>query len=285
MRDFQSKIKRQIELLGLTLAYPGKYKTMDFSEIFGCEELTIKRDLKELRSYGIDIHAIKGKGVDLTTQLTEEHLKEIILQYIGMCYSESSVDKATNLFVKYLNNNSLPNLVLLQRAIDNSEIIYVDYQKDNKTIEKYKELCPLIIFQADGYYRLLATNEGIKKQFLISKIIKIYPSEKKFKKPSKNEIQELFKYSWKSWIGDEQYKVKLKFSKVWAERLKPKLLMETQNLIKNDDGSVIFEASVNSLNEIATWIAGRGEGVTVYEPKELKNMVIDIAKGVLKNYN
>ena len=37
--------------------------------------------------------------------------------------------------------------------------------------------------------------------------------------------------------------------------------------------------------EIAGWVATRGVGVIVLEPAELKEQVIEIAKGILKNYN
>ncbi len=42
---------------------------------------------------------------------------------------------------------------------------------------------------------------------------------------------------------------------------------------------------VNSLVEIAGWIVTRGEGVKVLEPAELKTRVLELAKGVLKNYS
>ena len=60
--------------------------------------------------------------------------------------------------------------------------------------------------------------------------------------------------------------------------------MEFQKIIEYPDGSIEYETIVNSLKEIASWIVSRGEGVIVLEPDELKNKVIKIAKGVLKNY-
>ena len=61
MFDFQSKFKRQIEILGLCLSEETKKPiiTFDLAEYFQVEELTIKRDLQDLRSYGIDIHSHK----------------------------------------------------------------------------------------------------------------------------------------------------------------------------------------------------------------------------------
>ncbi len=110
--------------------------------------------------------------------------------------------------------------------------------------------------------------------------MKVTLTEKKFKRVPKEEIDELFVGSFRSWIGTEQHTVKIRFSKVCAERLKPRQLMESQIVTENPDGSVVYEIAVNSLSEIAS----RGEGVNVLEPKELREMVIDIAKGTLGNY-
>jgi predicted DNA-binding transcriptional regulator YafY len=61
-------------------------------------------------------------------------------------------------------------------------------------------------------------------------------------------------------------------------------IMEVQEITKNEDGSVIYKTTVNSLNEIASWIVSRGKGVVVLEPELLKKIVIESAKGVLENY-
>jgi len=66
-------------------------------------------------------------------------------------------------------------------------------------------------------------------------------------------------------------------------------LFEIQSEIKRqieilEDGSIIFEATVNSLNEIADWIVSRGEGIKVLAPDKLKEHVLGLARGILKNY-
>ena len=55
MQDARSKFKRQLEIVGLILSqnYPGVLKPADLAYIFNVEELTIMRDLQQLRSFGI----------------------------------------------------------------------------------------------------------------------------------------------------------------------------------------------------------------------------------------
>ncbi len=62
------------------------------------------------------------------------------------------------------------------------------------------------------------------------------------------------------------------------------MLVTDQKITKQQDGSITFECTVNSLNEIAGWIVSRGEGIKVIEPDELKDMVRNLAKGTLRNY-
>ena len=62
------------------------------------------------------------------------------------------------------------------------------------------------------------------------------------------------------------------------------MLAGDQVISKNEDGSITFQCTVNSLNEIAGWIVSRGDGIKVIAPEELKQRVIEIAQGVLENY-
>jgi predicted DNA-binding transcriptional regulator YafY len=109
-------------------------------------------------------------------------------------------------------------------------------------------------------------------------------TEERFTKLPGERFEDLFMFSWKSWLGDEKFDIKLQVSKEWADRIRPRMLITGQQVTKQEDGSIIFEATVNSLNEIAGWIVSRGEGIKVLAPGNLKDHVIELARGVLKNY-
>ncbi len=283
--DFQSKFKRQIEILGLCLSEHTHRPllTFDVADYFQVEELTIKRDLQDLRSYGIDIHSRKKNGICLERDLSKEKLIEIILHYAGMNHNDYALDKSTSLLVEKKGNEALSSIVLLQLCIDNSVIAKIDYNKMGSKIEKEKIIEPLLIFQNEGSWRLLAGSEGIMKQYLIDKIVKVKSTGKRFDKAG-YKFSDLFRHSWKSWLGNEKHKIKLWLSPFWADRVNPRMFVADQKITKNKDGSILFECTVNSLSEIAGWVVSRGEGVKVIEPEELKEAVISLAKGVLLNY-
>jgi len=283
--EFQSKFKRQIEILGLCLSdeLQKPLRTFDLADYFQVEELTIKRDLQDLRSYGINIHSQKKSGVCISSELPKEKLIDIIVHYVGFNHNDYALDKATSLIVEKKGIDALTNFVMLQLCIDNCESAKIDYNKIGSKIEKDKEIEPLLIFQNEATWRLLAGSDGKMKQYLIDKIVMVKSTGKRFEK-EEYKFSDLLKYSWKSWFGDEKHIVKLWLSAFWAERVNPRLLVENQKITKNEDGSIIFECTVNSLNEIAGWIVSRGEGIKVMESPELREKVIELAKGVLNNY-
>jgi predicted DNA-binding transcriptional regulator YafY len=285
MLEVQTKVKRQIEMLGLAVANTDRLKDADFAVIFGRDIPTIKRDMQELRSIGIPIHSEKSRGLCLDGKVEAKLIRELVLQYMGICNSTSGFDKATTLLVKKQKVKALSIVVALQRCIESNTIALVDYQKDEHGIERGRELQPLIIFSSEGYWRVLAVNDGRIKQYLLDKILVIKPTERKFKRVPQELIDEMFRYSFRSWVGADKHRIRIHLSRVWAERLKPRQMMETQVITENGDGSVVFEATVNSLQEVASWAVSRGEGVTVLEPEELREMVVKLAKGALANYN
>ncbi|MBX3007639.1 MAG: WYL domain-containing transcriptional regulator [Melioribacteraceae bacterium] len=285
MKDLKVKVKRQTEILGLVLANPGKYQLYDLEEMYGVNDLTIKRDLQELRSMGIDIHSEGKKGISVFSKVSNEILRGIIPQYIGIAVNRNSYDQATNLFISKLGANSVSVLTQLQMCIDQSISIKISYQKPEAKVIDERNLDPYCIFQGDKHWRLLASHNGSVKQFLLNNIKSIERLEKKFKPISQKKIDEIFGTSFKCWLGNERYTVRLKFLPPWPDRMKPKQLMGMEKITEEADGSIIYETVVNSLNEISAWIVSRGEGVVVLEPESLKNIVINTAKDVLKNYS
>ncbi|MDT8325743.1 MAG: WYL domain-containing protein [Bacteroidota bacterium] len=179
---------------------------------------------------------------------------------------------------------ALQTAVLLQRCIEQKRIAVIDYQKQEGEKERGREIAPLLLFQSDRYWRVLALNDGRIKQFHLNKIETVSPSRKRFRSVPAADIEALFRHSFKSWIGTEEFHIRLRLSPVWARRLKPRQLFESQLVTEGADGSVVLEASVNSLDEIASWVVSRGEGVTVLDPPQLRDKVIALAKGVLQNY-
>jgi predicted DNA-binding transcriptional regulator YafY len=284
MLGIQTNLKRKIELLGLALDNTEGLRVDDFAIFFERDIPTIKRDLKDLRSEGIDIHSERSRGLQIGHDIDANLLRRIIIQYMGLCTAEGGVDRATRLMVKKVRRHSLSNLVRLQQCIEQRKVVRMDYQKDGRQREKDIEIRPLLIFSSEGYWRVLSFDETTMKQYHLNKVLHVRPTDRKFSRPPQDDIDRVFRHSFRSWIGTEEHHIKLHLDRTWAERVRPQQILETQELTEHPDGSVTFEATVNSLTEFASWVISRGKGVTVIEPEQLKKMVIETATGVLENY-
>jgi len=284
MLELQTIVKRQIEIVGIAVHNPLALKVPDIAVEFNCDDLTIKRDMQALRSHGIPVHSTKKRGLCIDGKVDPVLLRELIVQYLGICGTANAVDKATALLVKMKREMALYHIVTLQRCIEQTHTARIDYQKDREVEEKDREIGPLAIFSSEGYWRVLALNEGKVKQYHVNKLLNVRPTSNRFKPVPREQIDDMFRYSFKSWVGADQHHVKIRLSKTWADRLRPRQMMETQVVTEHPDGSVEFEATVNSLDEIASWVVSRGKGVVVVEPDELKRKVMDLAQGALGNY-
>lgn len=286
MFDLKIKFKRQVEILGLCQAEHIECSKNFLLDEYKVEPLTINRDLQEIRSGGIKLHSSGKRGIELLEKISLDKLKELLIQYLGICYAQNSYDKPVALMVKKLKDKALSNVVILQKCIEKNYYASILYEKEaNEKGKKWREISPLQMFQSENYWRILAIENGKMKQFHLNKILDIKPENRKFKPVPKQEIDELFLYSWRSWIGHDKYEIKLRLSESWAAKLKPRQVMIYQDIVENQDGSIDLKITVNSLEEIASWVVSRGEGITVLEPKELKERVITLAKGALKNYS
>jgi predicted DNA-binding transcriptional regulator YafY len=283
MHDLE-KIKRQIEIVGLCAGSRDLLRPVDLADLYGCEELTIKRDLRDLRGSGVDIHSTRSHGVGFSTPLPAPLLRTLLSRYLGICTVTEAVDKATALLVRARRYEALRMAVLLQRGIERRVEALADYEKESGVLERDCVLRPLLLFESDGSWRVLSHSENRIKQYHLAKLRRIRLTERRFTPVPRRHIEEMFRHSFRSWIGTEEHTVRLKLDPVWAARIRPRQLLESQVTFEEPDGSVQLELVVNSLDEIASWIVSRGAGVTVLEPDALRAKVIALAQGALANY-
>lgn len=280
MTEGRNRIKRQIELLGLVIAEPCRYKILDLELYFNCTQITVKRDLRELRSLGIDIHSLPHKGIRVDGEIRHAILMDLLAQYVITSGIDTFYQRSLHFFIEKHKNRSIPNFTRIQTSIENNLEIEIEYYK-RETFSENKVVSPLLIFLNENEWRLLVSSDGKIKQFLLSKIHSVKVLEKSFPEKLKQKAREVLGSSFGSWISEKSIEVKLKFTKDWLASGKEPKLMEYQQTVQEEDGSSIVTFKVNSLEEIARWVAGRGGEVIVEQPEKLKNIVIKLAEDVI----
>ncbi|MEM3091780.1 MAG: helix-turn-helix domain-containing protein [Candidatus Pacearchaeota archaeon] len=118
MEDFRTKLKRQIEIISLVTENPNQYTIFDLAAKFNISEITVKRDLQEIRGMGIDIHSSGKKGINIFTPLNDEMIKLLIAQYTGIISYQNLIDKSVSLLVSKSGIRSLYLITTLQNAIE-----------------------------------------------------------------------------------------------------------------------------------------------------------------------
>ncbi len=284
MNEISAKFKRQIEILGIAINNTESLGTNELAEMYGVERLTIKRDLQELRRYGIDIHSEGKKGTRLARKVPEARLRGIIGSYLSLTQIGTLIDKAGTLLTKKCEENALHNIVRIQHCIEQGKMVGIDYHSEHRKEPMHFAVGPLHFFQADALWRLLAIHEGILKQFLLTKIVNANPQGCLFTRPSEADVEAVVCHSWGSWIGTGRFRVRLKLSKELSRKLDSRRLIMADKTTMREDGSVIVEMTVNSVEEMARWIVGQGKGVTVEAPTQLRRLAISLARDTLRNY-
>lgn len=274
--------RRQIELLGLALSNNG-IRPADLQVMLGFAQATFGRDASKLRSCGIDILS-EGKRVKVRSSIDPQVLEEIIEQYVACIDYLNTADRATEQLVKYLKARALYVIVVLERAIEASTMVEIDYEKRQGLVERKILIGPMLLVRASDEWRVLAIHEGNAEHFVLSKIHRINQTEKAFVKLPKDEIRAMLHSKRDEQPGPDRYLVKLQCSKALADQFRHEQFAENQTIALNPDGSSVVEAHVASLTGIAQRIVALGSGIIVLEPSELRQEVIELANQTLQNY-
>lgn len=152
---------------------------------------------------------------------------------------------------------------------------------DDATIDVYLE--PLrLIFMARGWYLLAnsLTHHQVRT-FKTDRFVELTPTEESFEPdPAFNE-EDHFGAAWQMIPEGKLYNVKLRFAAHVAVSVEEVRWHASQTTSRTDDGRLLFEATVDGLREICSWVLGYGDQVEVLDPAELRAMIRQKAEGIL----
>lgn len=283
MNETRVNLKRQVEILGLVLDNPWKYKNLDLEMIFDCARPTIQRDLKELRKMGVDIHSASGKGIYVARGIMDATLRQLVEIYLWLSQTESLQNKGIDFLVAEKREKAVSLLVMIQKSIEERRQLKITYRKYGTAEPRYRTVNPLLIFEKENTWRLLADEGEKRKQFILEKIEIVKQLETKFELPV-DPFRETVKLSFGPWIDELKHPVKLKFTKRYLETGKKAHLVPGQKNSPQSDGSIIVSVKVSSLEDVARWVVARGGDVIALAPDELKDFVERLARKALDEH-
>jgi predicted DNA-binding transcriptional regulator YafY len=101
--------------------------------------------------------------------------------------------------------------------------------------------------------------------------------------PEEFDFEEFLRPSFGVFQG-EPVKVRIWFAPDAAGYIKEKIWHDTQQLVPQKDGSVIFEAEVARTDEIRFWVMSWGSKAEVLEPESLREEIRAESEALLEKY-
>jgi len=289
-----------------------RIKRKEIADALGVSERMVRKYISDLQEANITIESIPGpnggyelKGhnylLNLNTDNQEikslekalEQLKQQDFEYIA------DLEKFTE---KVKSNNKLTNDIR-DDIISESDVTYLDKEEDyelelqsaclmrNKLKISYHSISsgdsirvirPYAVITKNDMRHLIAYCEKRKtiRTFKVIRINWIEVLKEKFDIDSSFDIKDYMKNTIGIFNNDE-IKLKLLLKKPFSYSVSERTYVENQHITWNDDGTIIFEATMNGKPDIIRWILSMGENVTILEPLYLKEEIKNILKNMI----
>lgn len=129
------------------------------------------------------------------------------------------------------------------------------------------------------------TEKDEMRTFKLERIQRIEVTTQSYEIPEDFDPREQLEDAWGIWYTDEEpVKIVLKFHPRVAGRVQETQWHGSQELEEQDDGSVIWRASIAEPTEMLPWIRGWGADVEVLAPQKLRETLMGEAKAMAEQY-
>ncbi|MHB8156107.1 MAG: helix-turn-helix transcriptional regulator [Desulfocucumaceae bacterium] len=172
-------------------------------------------------------------------------------------------------------------------AIKDSYRVKLWYFVANKGLETERVVEPYgLICKRQNWYllgRCMERNDI--RVFRVDQIRSVFPySADKFTYPRDFSLKDHMSKSWGIINDGEVKKVRVKFNKAVAHRVKSIVYHPSQRVEEQPDGSVILFFEIAGLMEFRTWVIQWGDAAEVLEPEGLREDMREMAKSILDIY-
>ncbi|MCU0373216.1 MAG: helix-turn-helix domain-containing protein [Ignavibacteria bacterium] len=274
----KGQLKRQIEILAMCLPDKrSKIEVRDLAQKFGTGEVTINRDLSDLRNLGVDIHSEAKKGIVISGEAEQGIIQGLLNKYVGTYYSDNleeiikkqiGVEDCVKFFEK---------LVLLNMAIETGTKAEIKVRNRESSL-----LTEPVLIRLLGNDWILFSKSGDEfMHFKIGELISVRSKESRTGGYSESELEKYIERLSKP-ADIPRHIVKLKFAKPLNGRF-PKEIIHTVISEVRSNGELIIKGECRSLEELADWIIING-GLTqkIFEPESLLEIVLQKANHAIE---
>lgn len=168
----------------------------------------------------------------------------------------------------------------LQRAAAEHRRVRMRYDSVNEGTETEFMADPLrLLFMTRGWYLIARSHlHGEVRTFKVDRIVDLTITEDTFTPDKSFSERAYFGKAWRMIPEGRVHPIRVRFSKEVASSVEEVQWHATQSTCRQDDGTLLFEAEVDGLREIAPWILGYGEHAEVLGPPELRSVIRERAE-------
>lgn len=183
------------------------------------------------------------------------------------------------------NENQENYLFSIIQAILLKKKIEVVYHTQSRNEETTRILDPYYLVPREQRFYLIAfchTNHDVRT-FRISRFRKLKITDINYEMGN-FKLQSYLKNTWSIERGDNNLHFKVKFTSNVARYIKEEELFVKPKLKDLEDGSLLFEVSVNNDREFIQWILQYGVDAEILEPKEYRYRLVEMLSNWKKVY-
>ena len=173
----------------------------------------------------------------------------------------------------------------LRTAVAERDRIVIVYSSRTKALPRRLQIDPYgIAFRKHAWYVVAYSAEHREvRKFRVSRITAAEPTPLHFTVPRDFSLESCFAGAWYV-FGGEPREILLRFSPRVARFVRERRPHPQQQIQTLSDGTILYRAVVNSLDEVAWWIVQYGGDAVVTRPPELRDKVIALASSILERY-
>ena len=172
-----------------------------------------------------------------------------------------------------------------QAVVEHRQMAMV-YQPLAREEETRRTVDPYGVRYADGTIYIVGHCHlrGEIRIFVLDRIRELTLTDHTFTPPEDFDLEAYFQHSFKV-MQEDLYTVKIRILPEWAKWVGEKTWHQSQQAVKNPDGSLDLTFQVAGLGEIQQWIMSLGPNARVLAPESLKVMVREGLKQALAQYD
>lgn len=308
------QLGRQWTILQILISSITGKSVSDLARQINCHTRTIYRDLEALQLAGFPIYDEKQSGKSVWSILDSGKkitmplsLPELMALYFGrdlLNVLKNTVfhDSLKSLFSKIKTNLPEGYITFLEQFEKNLKVGQQPYKYHteinetlstiNKAIEKRKcidisyfvisrkkktrrRVAPYNIWYSKGTFYIIGhcMMRKTMRTFACDRIKTIDITDEAFIIPASFNIDEYIQSSFGVFHG-KTTKVEIWFAPEAAEYIKEIKWHESQEIIEQEDGSILFKAEVSGIHDIKIWVMSWGSKAKVIEPESLRMEII-----------